>query len=323
MRNKLLMHLTLLHNIAFLISFNMSFGSYPPELMTYTTTHVDNNTQEITIAFTVPKKDFIYKDFLTISVYEPTVTISSWKANKLPVAQYDPLFKETKQLFIEDFSVSTTVTKKTNGSSLEPVHLYCSYYRQSEKKLHQVLIPLIFTTDRETPEPKDETATEIPHTDTKKTIIPHTPTVLDDYFLTFLYVGNAIITQLRTEHKTHFSLLIILIALFIALLYFLKERLENKISIREWMEVILSLLIATSMAYVLLYLHAISRPYITIGLASCCTMGTGIFYLKKSTELQTGYLRTFCTVIGTLCIYSALFLSFKTMQYADEQFNLF
>ena len=61
---------------------------------------------------------------------------------------------------------------------------------------------------------------------------------------------------------------------------------------------------------------------ITMIMASICISYAGFFYIKKSTKLQSGKLRTFCTFIGMLCICSALFLSFKVLQYADEQFHL-
>src|SRR5436190_6843811 len=108
MRSKYSMHLMRLSKklLILLTFFTTSPGQTTPGLMTCTVIDKDPFTKEITINFVVPKKDFIYKDFITCSVDDPTITLSPWKANKPTIAHYDSSFKEAKQIFNEDFTVS-------------------------------------------------------------------------------------------------------------------------------------------------------------------------------------------------------------------------
>ena len=77
-----------------LIFFTISLGQTKPGLIEFNTTTIDCYTKEITIIFAVPKKDFIYKDFITYSVDEPSIVLSPWRSNKQPIAHYDSSFKE-------------------------------------------------------------------------------------------------------------------------------------------------------------------------------------------------------------------------------------
>src|SRR6185369_12166880 len=119
-----------------LMIFTISLGKSTPGLITFNITDIYPHTKEIIINFTIPKKDFIYKDFITCSVDNPNITLSSWKTNKQPVAHYDSSFKEAKQIFDEDFTISLTVSKIKAEVTQSTVHLYCSYYRNSEKKIN-------------------------------------------------------------------------------------------------------------------------------------------------------------------------------------------
>lgn len=317
MLNKLLMHLTRYNKLRFLLlltGFQMSFGSHMPKLMTHTIKHIDEHTQEVTIAFTVPEKDCIYKDFITVSAYEPNVTISAWKANKSPIAYYDPLFKETKQIFNEDFTIATTAHVQQINS--EPLHLYCSYYRRSDKKINQTLIPLFFTHKNTTDNQSVETNIEIPAADTiQKKNSPFHLSPIDDYYDTILALTQATITSFKTDHKKYFLLFVILIILFLILSHCLKEQLQKQVAIKELTDVIISLLGLIITIYSLFYVNIISTPPITVSIACCCAFVGGFFYVKKSTQLQSGYLRTLCTIIGTFCICSAIFLLFKLLRY--------
>ena len=328
MRNKLLMHLMRQHktiralilnllkdsSALLLISFQMSFGINQPKLMTHTIKHIDELTQEITIAFTVDQKDCIYKDFITVSSYEPTVTVSTWKTNKLPVAHYDPLFKDTKQIFDEDFTLCLTATAQQTNT--EPLYVYCSYYRRSDKKINQLLIPLLFAVDEAINEQCIETNIDAVTTDTvqkNNTPLHHSP--IDNYYDTILFTAHTIIQSFRTDHKNYFLLFIILIIMLLIVSHLLKEQLKTHITLKEVLEITIALLSSLVAIYGLFYVNSMSRPLITISLACASASGAGFFYTKKSTNLQSGYLRTLCTIIGTLCICSAIFLLFKLLRY--------
>ena len=283
--------------------------------MTHTAKQINEHTQEITIAFTVDEKDCLYKDFITVSAYEPTITVSAWKANIVPVAHYDLLFKETKQIFTKDFTISLTATTKRAAN--EPHYLYCSYYRQSDKKINQTLIPLFFTNNEATIEQCIETNIDTMTADInqKKNTPLHHLSPIDDYYDTMLSVTQTIIQSFRTDHKLYFLLFIMLIIMLLILSHFLKEQLEKQTALKEATDVIIALLGSVITIYGLFYVNIISTPFITISLAYASACVAGVFYTKKSTKLQSGYLRTLCTIIGTLCICSAIFLSFKMLQF--------
>ena len=137
-----------------------------------------------------------------------------------------------------------------------------------------------------------------------------------------LYLAHRIGASLHTDHRKYFALLIFLILVLVSFFYFFRQELQKQIKIKELLEIIISLLMVISMVYLLVYLHAISTPLTTMIMACICSLCTGFFYIKKSTQLQSRRLRTFCTFIGILCICGVLFLSFKALQYADEQFKL-
>src|SRR5260221_11824072 len=57
-----------LNCIIILTLFTVSLGKSTPGLISFNTTDIDPQTKEITINFTISKKDFIYKDFITCSI---------------------------------------------------------------------------------------------------------------------------------------------------------------------------------------------------------------------------------------------------------------
>lgn len=315
--------------ILLLTFFTISLGQSTPRLITCTTTDSDPYTKEITITFTIPKKDFIYKDFITCSIDDPAIHLSPWKPDKQSIAHYDSSFKEAKQIFNEHFTITMTAIlrqaqdeRKDNKSRTTCVHLYCSYYRKSEKKINHTLFPLLFTAPSQTPQDFNTAAMEIIENDT----IPRTikkSTYLDDYIYTVISIAHTVITSVHTDHRKYFALLIFLIIVLLAFSYFFKKELATQIKIKELIKIIVSLLILMSITYLILCLYTISTPLITLIMACICALCAGFFYTKKSTELQSKRLRTFCTFVGILCICCALFLSFKIVQYTDEQFNLF
>ncbi len=318
MHNKLLMHLMQHHNIysiLIFINFQMSFGINAPKLISYSATQKNEHTQEITIAFTVAENDFIYKDFITLSSYEPTVSISAWKANKSPIAHYDPLFKDTKLIFNENFTISTTAIAHQIHS--KTVYLYCSYYRQSEKKINHILIPLFFTAHNltTTSDNKISHETVTPINTAQKIISSSYISPINDYYYQTISLLRIIITSFKTDHKKYFLLYIILISFLLLLSHFFKNNLKKQIALKELNDVIISCLGLLIIIYTIFYIRIVSTPLITCSLACCCSLIIGLLYIKKSTQLQSGYLRTLCTVIGTLSICGTIFLSFKLLHY--------
>jgi len=311
-----------LNKIALIILFTL-FTISPgqtPGLMTCTMIDKDPYTKEIIISCIVPKKDFIYKDFITFSVDDPTILLSPWKANKPSIAHYDSSFKEAKQIFNEDFTVS--MIAKITSYTPETAHLYCSYYRKSEKKINHILFPLYFKkTEQTTEEPYTSIETIEHHTATLKPIKKESS--FDYYTALSVSIIQTIITSLRIDHKKYFAFLIFIIMVLLSFFYFFKKELETQIILKEWIEIIISLLIGVSAAYIMIYFQRLTTPFTTMLIACLTVLYAGIFYIKKSTKVSSKNLRTLCTFMGMLCMSSILLLAFKALQYADQQFGLF
>ena len=313
-----LMHSGKIILISLLGLFTISLANNPTRLMDYTVITTDPYTKEITITFIIPKKDFIYKDFITCCVDEPAVVLSPWKANKQSIAHYDSSFKEAKQVFNEDFTISMTITAHKLQDT--PLYLYCSYYRRSEKKINHTLFPIFFTAPVATSEINDTDTTNTQDTELPIRIKKRS-SYLNDYIVSILYCVESVTVSLKTDHRKYFLLLIFLMLVLLSFSYFFRYELQKQVLIKEFLELIISLLIGISTAYIIVHLHAMSTPLITITIASACTAYAGFFYIEKSTKLQSENLRTFCTFLGMFCVCSALFLLFKALQCADEQFH--
>lgn len=122
--------------------------------VTITTKYVNENTQEISITFALPKKDFLYKDYIQFSVADPHVTLSNWHTNNIPLLHYDPSFKSTKHIFIDNITIN--ITAKAMEQYNEKTYLYFTYYQKSEKKMKQIEHPLSFIHNTPTETIKDD-----------------------------------------------------------------------------------------------------------------------------------------------------------------------
>ena len=125
--------------------------------VTITTKHVNENTQEISITFALKKKDFLYKDYIQFSIADPHVSISNWHTNSIHLLHYDPSFKSTKHIFIDNITINITAT--TMEPYNEKTYLYFTYYQKSEKKMKQIEHPLSFIHNTPTETSKDDTKT--------------------------------------------------------------------------------------------------------------------------------------------------------------------
>lgn len=309
--------------IVVLFISHISFGKSDPKLMLFNTADADNNTKEITITFIIPEKDFVYKDFISCSIDEPTVTLSPWKANKQSIEHYDPTFKETKQVFNETFSIAMTAT--INTWSAQPIHLYCSYYRKADKKINHALFSFTFAQPLETNIQINNANIELyANPIHQKSQLTHSST--DKLYAMLAEQTQRVTVFFTAHHKKCFSLLLIIMSILFLLFYFYLEWLQKHKKLHELIDVTLTFCIALSVAYVLIYIYIKYTPFvqlITVGVSVLFSAIIGFLFIKKSTQLQSGYLRTFCTFIGMICIIGALFLAFKAVQYADEQFYVF
>jgi hypothetical protein len=306
------------------------------DLITHTVTDLDPSTKEIAIYFVIPKKDFIYKDFIAFSIDNPHITLSAWKADKQSVAHYSSSFKEAKHIFNEDVTISIILrqapsfAKAMEGRQDERgdkapelcnTNLYCTYYRKSEKKINHLLFPLTFSalpTHAQEPcivhEPFEF------HTATLKPLKKESS--LHGYVDAATNIINMVISSVKIDHKKYFAFVLFIILILFSFFYFFKDELNIHIMLKEWIEISISLLLCLSASYLLFYFHTFTTPLTTMLLAILTVLYAGIFYIKKSTKVQSKNLRTLCTFMGMLCMSSILLLAFKAVQYADQQFGL-
>jgi hypothetical protein len=287
--------------------------------MVFNTTEINDTVKEIVITFIIPEKDYIYKDFITCSVNEPTVTLSPWKASIQSINYYDASFKDTKQVFNENFSLTMIATTKKYDT--EPVYLYCSYYRCSEKKINHILLPLFFFAPVCHDENVDDDISSSKNAVQQKAIYFYKSSV-EDYFVSLIYAIKYTIALPQNNYKKYASMLVLMLCLLCMIMYFCKELLQRYVRCKELIEWIFSFLILVGIFYGLMYFYIISNPLVIFFIAFICTISAGFFYIQKSTSLHSGYLRTLSTCAGMLLICSAIFLLFKIVQHADNQFNV-
>jgi hypothetical protein len=305
--------------------FNISFGKSDPKLILFNTTVIDPTTKEITITFIVPEKDFIYKDFITCSVHEPTIKLSSWKANKESVNHYDPSFKETKQVFNETFSI--TAIAALEHWIPDPIHLYCSYYRKTDKKIKDTLFTFSFPQPLQTNIDLAGTIEPVSVTDSKACLHKHhRPSLFEQYYAKMNSFSREIITFLAYHRTTGLSLLLIAISLLLFFFHLYQENLRKYKKLYELLELIISLVIFIITSYGIWYLYWMNKPFsklLASGIAILFLMISAIFYIKKSTNVSLRSIRTFYTCAGMICVIIMIILLFKTLQHADQQMNLF
>jgi hypothetical protein len=294
--------------------------------MTFNATDESDGTKKITITFIVPEKDFIYKDFITCSIQEPRVTLSRWQTNTQSISHYDPSFKETKQVFNETFSL--TMTANINSWISEPVHLYCSYYRKADKKINHALFTFAFAQPLNTNIQVQDITVKDTTEESYPTIHAHRIpfSLFDHYYNALIATTQNLVTFFVTHHKKCFSALLLFILLLFALFYFYQEWLRKYKKWYEMMEMFIASLIVVGTTYALVYCYVTNTASVRTGITIVSVLFSaiiGLFYIKKSTQLQSGFLRTFCTFIGMLSIITALFLAFKALQYIDDTFVLF
>jgi hypothetical protein len=297
--------------------FTISFGKPDPKLISFETIDSSNNSKEITITFIIPEKDFIYKDFISCSINEPGIVLSPWKADTCSIEHYDPSFKETKPVFNETFSISMTASTNVECYN-EPIHLYCSYYRNSDKKINHVLFPMMFNHPIDTHLQVQDAIIEESVAKKQVNNSDQHHSLIDIWSQHCIIAIHNCIAIFETHHQKIMYFFMFLISLILLIIYFYREQFQKHKHIYESIEITLSFCVTAIIIYVLIYFYAMSTPTtkaIVVNISALFSGIAGIFYIKKSTNLQSGFLRTFCTCLGNVFIYSAVYLSFKTLQF--------
>lgn len=97
----------------FLASRSISFSSKT----------LNENTQEIEAYITLDPNEWIYKDYITFSVDNPNVNVSTFKSSKDSVNRYDPSFKKTKKIFENEIILFINATRNPGFKGEAYLHL--------------------------------------------------------------------------------------------------------------------------------------------------------------------------------------------------------
>jgi thiol:disulfide interchange protein len=111
---------------------------------TVTTTKLDDTTTKITLNLDLNPGEFVYKEYLDVSVDTPGIELSDWESSTEPINHYDPTFNENKKAFKD--KVTLTLTAKQTQSLNINANLHLAYYRTSHKAITQEVIPLELVT---------------------------------------------------------------------------------------------------------------------------------------------------------------------------------
>ncbi|TET06086.1 hypothetical protein E3J79_03450 [Candidatus Dependentiae bacterium] len=109
----------------------------------HTITAASGQTKNIELHFKIEPNDFIYKEYIQLSIDHPNVSLSDWHSDCEPVAYYDPTFKDTKKIFNKDFTLKTQATYQSDEEPVE-AHLRVNYYPHKKGSFCEALIPLAF-----------------------------------------------------------------------------------------------------------------------------------------------------------------------------------
>ena len=106
-----------------------------------TYTKVDEVTKKIDLSIKLAEGDFVYKDFIDISVDSPDIELSSWQIDQDSIKHFSKEFRETKNIFKKDFTVSFNVKNKDNHPNND-AHIHLTYYLHSKKGVVEEIFPL-------------------------------------------------------------------------------------------------------------------------------------------------------------------------------------
>jgi len=69
-------------------------------LFTFSSHHLDDTTQEVTVAITLDPDEWLYKDSLTLSVDNPAYQVSEIKYSKDALNRYDHAFQKKQKKYL-------------------------------------------------------------------------------------------------------------------------------------------------------------------------------------------------------------------------------
>lgn len=103
-------------------------------------------TYTLNLNFTGNEGEYVYTDYINLSTDSPQVTLSPWHTSSEPISRYDSIFKQTKQIYPEPFTLTLAahITSAAN-EPLYPTNIHVIYYKKSDNQITHEIIPLPFT----------------------------------------------------------------------------------------------------------------------------------------------------------------------------------
>jgi len=102
---------------------------------------VDQHTKTIKLDMNLPAGDFIYKDYITISIDHPDIKLSDWNTNVEAIKHFSKSFKETKAIFDKNFII-TLQASNLKGIETQQANIHLSYYLHSKNGIVEEVFPL-------------------------------------------------------------------------------------------------------------------------------------------------------------------------------------
>lgn len=145
-----------------LVSFSYTHTTQPPKpLVAFSLANIDEDTLALTLTIPVPPNAYLYRDYISVSVDNPNVTLSGLTNQQESRSVYDPTFKTTKKVFDRDVTISMQA-HSTNAEHVQ-ARLHISYYLSSNKGITEESFPLLFlekpNTEQSTEQARKETLT--------------------------------------------------------------------------------------------------------------------------------------------------------------------
>gem|GEM_PF-5706124 len=123
-----------------LVTFLGAQTLYPVALQpTLRCNHHKNTTYTLTVILPISAPQIVYRDYVTLSIDHPDVTLTPWKATPESVTIFDKHFKKDKHVFTQ--SVIITCQAHISHPIMSPVHLHLSYVTGPRIDVHHTMLP--------------------------------------------------------------------------------------------------------------------------------------------------------------------------------------
>lgn len=150
--------------IACCLPYNLAGSALSNPQISLTSKPIGDTTLALTVNIQVPAGAHLYRDYLALSVDNPAVTLSDWKASEEARSAYDATFKTTKKIFDRDLTL--TLQAERTAALHGQARLHVTYYLSSNKGITKTSFPLPFV-EQQKQEPTATTTPTAPvHADT-------------------------------------------------------------------------------------------------------------------------------------------------------------